>query len=416
MKKSLLVIFFVILNFSGLISQSTYFLGRLQYERKFGTEEEIRLSRIEGYQLIKEDSDNGFSGAQYYLATIHLSDPNYIDSLYAIELLKKSAFQRDVDAIAKLDELGVTDYIVPLDYRYWSRIALFAALILSYLLLSAVAHRKVNLSTMITQGAKRELRKLIWFLPIIGALIGLFKAKRIVQPIDEEDVQWVINSFSWIEGNFSNSPIRNKPVLGLGDLNNIYSENTKSDVKKLVHEIAEIMDIRKGLTSVSFYKENKIEQFGEIEVRQFEVVQRSTGKYYGKNKAGKFQIALEENLLNRPVNLVATIAHELSHTKLLGDERIEENDEYLTDLLPIAFGLGTFGANSIFNSDTNNYYWRMSKQGYLGEKIYAFALAWYAFLRKEKNPGWKKFLKPSILDEFETSVVYIENLPEAPTD
>lgn len=51
----------------------------------------------------------------------------------------------------------------------------------------------------------------------------------------------------------------------------------------------------------------------------------------------------------------------------------------------------------------------MKRQGYLDERTYAFALAWFSHLRKERNPIWKKELKPSMLDEFERSMLYIEN-------
>ena len=81
----------------------------------------------------------------------------------------------------------------------------------------------------------------------------------------------------------------------------------------------------------------------------------------------------------------------------------------MTDLIPIVYGLGIFGANSIFNVDTNNYYWSIDRQGYLDEKTYAFALAWYSSLRKEVNPKWKEELKPTVLNEFEKSIIYIQN-------
>jgi len=407
--KSILIVLFVLSITGFATGQVDYILGKIEYEQRYGTEQEKELARLSGYQSIKKDSDKGHSEAQYYLATIHLSDPIYLDTLQAIELLKKSAHQRNKNAISKLDELKITDYIVPIDLNYWKRTGLITVFIFGYLLLSAIAYKRVNLSSYLTRQAKRELKGLIWFLPVVGALIGIKRSNRLIQPINDEDINWVANSFSWIEENFSKELIQRRSVLGLGDLENINGNTTKNDAKKLVHEIAELMDIKKGLITVSFYQETQFDQFEEIEIRQFDNVEYSTGKYFGKDKSGKFKISLEENLLYKPTNLVATIAHELSHVKLLGERRIKENDEYLTDLLPIAYGFGVFGANSIFNSDTTSFYWSMNRQGYLGEKVYTFALAWYSILRKEKDPIWKNLLKPNILNEFETSLLYIEH-------
>jgi hypothetical protein len=79
--------------------------------------------------------------------------------------------------------------------------------------------------------------------------------------------------------------------------------------------------------------------------------------------------------------LVATIAHELGHTLLLGDGRISsrrEDHEPLTDLLTIFFGIGIFSANAAFDStqeDQGQYgYMRTTRLGYLTEPMYGYGL------------------------------------------
>jgi hypothetical protein len=42
------------------------------------------------------------------------------------------------------------------------------------------------------------------------------------------------------------------------------------------------------------------------------------------------------------------LAHEFSHIKLLGENRMQENHEHLTDLFTVVFGLGIFNANASF--------------------------------------------------------------------
>ena len=102
----------ILLNLGSLtFGQTEYILGVIEYERRYGTELEKAESRKSGFQSIKNESDRGYSDAQYYLATIYLSDKDYIDTIQAIELLKKSAFQRNNKAVKTLDELGIKDYL-----------------------------------------------------------------------------------------------------------------------------------------------------------------------------------------------------------------------------------------------------------------------------------------------------------------
>jgi len=409
MKRIAIVI--ILLNLGSLIfGQTEYILGVIEYERRYGSEIEKAESRKSGFQRIMNEADRGYSDAQHYLATIYLTDTIYLDSIEAIELLKKSAFQRNNKAIKKLDELGVEDYQVQIDYKFWKRIGAISVFLLIYLILSIIASRKIKKSDYLTKRIKKKLNRQVWLFPLIGAIIGSRKANKLITPIDEEDIKWIIYSFKWINSKFPNRLIHNKNIITPEYFKkNITSKLNKKEAKSLAQEIASIMDIDKRKINIDFYKQRQVETFDEIEIRQFEDVENSTGKYFGKDKKGNYQISLEEGLLTRPTNLIATIAHELAHVKLLGEKRIVENDEYLTDLIPIVYGLGIFGANSIFNVDTNNYYWSMDRQGYLDEKTYAFALAWYSSLKKEDNPKWKEDLKPTVLDEFEKSIIYIQN-------
>jgi len=69
-------------------------------------------------------------------------------------------------------------------------------------------------------------------------------------------------------------------------------------------------------------------------------------------------------VLKDPINLIATLVHELSHIILLGEGGLEENDEELTDLNTIAMGFGIFTANSTFKFE----YWRGTSHQ-VGERV-----------------------------------------------
>ncbi|WP_299892483.1 hypothetical protein [uncultured Lacinutrix sp.] len=117
-------------------------------------------------------------------------------------------------------------------------------------------------------------------------------------------------------------------------------------------------------------------------------------------------ISIERGQLKNPISLIATISHELSHQILLGENRIEENDEFLTDFTAIAYGFGIFIGNSRFQFTSQGFGWQSSSQGYLPEQIIAYAMAW---LSKERNEeiDFSQYLNKSMKKYFEQSFEYL---------
>ena len=139
----------------------------------------------------------------------------------------------------------------------------------------------------------------------------------------------------------------------------------------------------------------------------------AAGLYHHEKVDGKYSISLDEALLEKPESLIATIAHELSHVKLLGEKKLEQNDEMLTDFTTVFFGLGIFNANCAFQFYKQNDRWGYSNLGYLKIEEWAYALALFAFIRHEDEPQWKAFLSKTIKSDFEKCLSYmIENEEE----
>ena len=107
--------------------------------------------------------------------------------------------------------------------------------------------------------------------------------------------------------------------------------------------------------------------------------------------------------------MVATLAHELAHIKLLGENRIEANDEKLTDLTTLIFGMGIFNANVAFQtiSDIDSIGWR--KMGYLTQMEWGYGLSLLAYLRDETTPNWIEYLQLSVKEDFQQGERFIEN-------
>jgi hypothetical protein len=113
----------------------------------------------------------------------------------------------------------------------------------------------------------------------------------------------------------------------------------------------------------------------------------------------KGTISLEKSTFDRPSDLVGTMAHELSHQKLLGEQRIRHNafdNELLTDLTAVYHGFGVFLANNPRKSTGELGYWpstQLYKPEYLSEPMTGYALAHIAWFRDEDNPVWVKHLR-----------------------
>jgi len=110
---------------------------------------------------------------------------------------------------------------------------------------------------------------------------------------------------------------------------------------------------------------------------------------------GVFVVAIRRRQLHHPVALTATLAHELAHVRLLGEQRVDpdrEDQEQLTDLATVFFGLGIFTANAAFDFSQSQFGWQTSQLGYLGEVLFGYALAYYAHLRGEEDPAWARAL------------------------
>ena len=143
---------------------------------------------------------------------------------------------------------------------------------------------------------------------------------------------------------------------------------------------------------------------------------RSTpGGLYIDPRNGRKVIAVHDRQVKDPMALVATLAHELGHLILLGGglvDRESEDMEELNDLLTVFLGLGVFNANSAFRfsqyTDVYSQGWSAGKLGYLPEQVWGYALARFAFERKEANPEWSQYLSTNVRAYFKKSMSWLK--------
>jgi hypothetical protein len=242
--------------------------------------------------------------------------------------------------------------------------------------------------------------------------MSLFNKQNIC-PIPEEKRVWLENALIWLINQFGlNKLLDKKTLLPEKEYFPINFDGLQHIANEILPILCEQMEIKINDIQINFYKEGGIESkndFGQsIFTQQYQNKNYSAGLYFGKNEEGKFLIGLEESLLDKPSKLIATMAHELSHVKIMGENRLQNPDEKLIDLVTVFFGIGIFNANSaaIFYKNLNA--WGYSKQGYLSQQEWGYSLALYSYIRHEVKPPWIMHLTPNIKSDFLKSKKFIE--------
>lgn len=238
-------------------------------------------------------------------------------------------------------------------------------------------------------------------------------------PVTEDRRLAIDKSFARLLGIFGEDYVKSRRVLlpqeadfpfeFVGDEENAY---------EILDVLAPAMDLIADEIEIDFYSEAEAEiktggaYLSRIFLQAAEGEDYSAGLYHGKQPDGKYHIGVETKYLANAQQLIATLAHELAHVKLLGERRIRRNDETLTDLATIVFGLGIFGANTAFQFRNSFDSWGYSRSGYLTQMDWGYALALFAYVRAEKTPDWINFLTLNVREDFKQSERFIRENEE----
>jgi hypothetical protein len=226
-------------------------------------------------------------------------------------------------------------------------------------------------------------------------------------PVGVAEQAWIEASMHWFAGQFGTETALRDVVLPTSDLFPDADIGTPEQIEAMVARIHDLM-------SVDPSQQLLVRLFGDSGDEAAEKSRRTVGHYHTEN--GRAVIGLDRREASDPAILVAIIAHELCHVRLLGENRIttaRKDHERLTDLLTIYLGFGIFTTNAalsfsedargwsiqprgdmserILNGARNDGY---SRLGYLSEPEFGYALACYCRLRGEISPSWTTYLDP----------------------
>ncbi len=242
-------------------------------------------------------------------------------------------------------------------------------------------------------------------------MFNFLKSNKKYEPLDKYLRKYFENNLLWLMQEFPEPKIKERKILTPTiqdfpiDWNN--SQNYAFDILKI---ICGNMQIDYNEIELDFY-DNGIKEINMgtsvIFLESDPQNPEAAGLYHNEKVDDKFRISLDRALIKNPDNLIATIAHELAHVKLLGEKKMDQNDEKLTDFTTVFFGLGIFNANTAFQFYKQTDRWGYSNLGYLKIDEWAYALALFAFIRYEDEPQWKQYLSKTIKNDFEKCLRYM---------
>jgi hypothetical protein len=229
-------------------------------------------------------------------------------------------------------------------------------------------------------------------------------------PCDVAAKAWVEERLEWLAEEFDDSAFSGRHiVLPTTEFFPDPYDGSNEAVRELLDRVCAYMDVVPDLVELEFVADaGKIWLFNEA------------GEYLPSGAAGtyeegeqKFIIRIDKSGLHEPMPLVGTIAHELAHVRLLGEGRVNReafDNELLTDLTVVHFGLGIFLANSPRNWDSQYTKWprtNLLKPEYMPPPMFGWALAHLAWFRGEQRPDWSRHLNSGAGANFRQGLRYL---------
>ncbi|WP_433462406.1 hypothetical protein [Spirillospora sp. CA-128828] len=227
-------------------------------------------------------------------------------------------------------------------------------------------------------------------------------------PVGVPHQVWIEASMTWFVHEFGRGPAMRGVVVPGPELRSAAYSGTPEQIEGLVALVCEWMGIDRSTLTVELFDRSDEDAAAAREEK------RTVGHYRVEN--GRPVIGLDVTEASDASYLIAVIAHELCHVRLLGEGRItadRKDHEWLTDLLTVYFGFGVFTTNAALrygetsrgfsvqplgyldertlNAARNDSY---SRLGYLTEREFGYAMACYAWLRHDTEPDWAAELDP----------------------
>jgi hypothetical protein len=255
-------------------------------------------------------------------------------------------------------------------------------------------------------------------LPARPPRTGLFRRyfRRTRGPIccvTESDKAWIEQSLLWFKSQFGLEPLRQPVLIPGSPVLPSQWRGSCEEGAELVHRLCGYMQVDPARIALAYYSAEEQPALAHVPLHEWSH-EGPAGLFFDSRNKDHFVLGLEVAGLGRPDALVATVCHELSHVRLLGEGRLtgkEADLEARTDLLSVFFGAGIFTANCAIQFQQwqagNCGGWRAGRLGYLSEPVLGYSLAAYAWMRGETAPPWARWLRFNISPYFEEDLYFL---------
>ncbi|HEY6276233.1 MAG TPA: hypothetical protein VIX86_07860 [Streptosporangiaceae bacterium] len=221
-------------------------------------------------------------------------------------------------------------------------------------------------------------------------------------PVEDRERDWIQDNLEWFRGQFGDGPLSAPVILPTSEYFPPPYSGSDEDVRGAVRRVAGYMGVQAEV-GVEFSDDlDHGESLQRLVPMGISQVRGAAGEYTA-SASGSPVITIDRANTGAPARLLAVIAHELGHVRLLGEGRVpadRKDQEPLTDLLTIYLGMGIFSANAAFDFSRLPGYsgfqrvggWQAQQLGYLTEQMFGYGLACFASMRGEPDPGWARYL------------------------
>ncbi|OLF12984.1 hypothetical protein BLA60_06980 [Actinophytocola xinjiangensis] len=255
--------------------------------------------------------------------------------------------------------------------------------------------------------------------------MGWFRRKC---PIDAEVGTWIEESFAWFRKEFGDDPLHADPLLPTPAVIPRDYSGTADEVRTLFDALRERLSVDPSVVRLTFQDEDLAALISTVGVT------RPPVECY-RREQGLVLVQVDSYYAADPFRIVARLAHQLAHVRLLGEERVttrRRDHEQLADLLTVYYGAGVFSVNASFEArsiiqftDRDNpnragqyvnvfpQYIDVRRQidriGFLSEPQFCYALACYAWLREEGWPDWASHLQRDPANSLNDGLRYLDD-------
>ena len=237
----------------------------------------------------------------------------------------------------------------------------------------------------------------------------LFGRKKDNPYLKSEYREWIEKLLFWLSAVMDEGYLYERPFFDLRTLPSRLKVSVDSpEFLELYYKVCrdlQILPERVSLSVLEDVPKDRLRRiFGKV------IRPQAAGLYLGSTDiAGKdCEVWLSEKAFREPQGLLATLAHEMSHVKLLGEGILRQDHrdmERITDLSLVFFGYGIPKINSI----EGKAWFANGQTGYVSQELIGHGLACMAYLRGKREPHWLEDIRPRLRKYVLHSLRYLQN-------